>query len=275
MRLATLRLGGLTAAVRLESDHVVELPHADVGALLASGPDWAERAAADGPRHALDETAFAPVVPNPSKFFCVGVNYLAHIHELKRDVPTHPTVFAKFPEALTGPRDDIALPPEAQQVDWEGELAVVIGQRVRRADEAAAAAAIAGFTVCNDLSMRDWQRRTLQWLQGKTWEACSPLGPVLVTADELGGPEPDLDVRTFVDDVEMQHGRSGDLCFKPIELVRYLSTIITLNPGDVISTGTPGGVGEARDPQIFLRPGNVLRTEVSGIGACVNRMVAG
>jgi len=273
MRLATLRLDGRTAAVRVELDHVVELPAADVGALLRSGDDWFASAAADGPAHVLDETRFAAVVPAPSKIFCVGINYLAHIHEMKREVPTHPTVFAKFAEALTGPRDDIDLPPESTRVDWEAELALVIGRRVRRADDAAAAAAIAGFTVCNDLSMRDWQQRTLQWLQGKTWERGTPLGPVLVTADELGGPEPDLEVRAFVDGVQMQHGRTGDLRFKPIELVRYVSTFITLNPGDIISTGTPGGVGDARDPQIYLRPGNVLRTEVSGIGACLNRMV--
>jgi acylpyruvate hydrolase len=198
----------------------------------------------------------------------VGLNYRTHILEMGRELPEHPTLFAKFAEALVGPHDPVALDPASEAVDWEAELAVVVGAPVRRASEAEAEAAIAGFAVLNDVTMRDWQYRTLQWLQGKTFEATTPFGPQLVTPDELpGGVRPALDLTCAVDGETVQTANSSDLVFDPVALVAYISRIVTLNPGDVIATGTPGGVGHARKPPRYLGDGAVLTTEIEGLGS--------
>jgi len=172
---------------------------------------------------------------------------------------------------LIGPTDPIQLDPASETIDWEAELAVIVGSRVRRADEAEAAAAIAGFAVLNDVTMRDWQYRTLQWLQGKTFEATTPFGPALVTPDELpGGVRPALELRCTVDGEVVQTANTSDLVFDPVALIEYISRIITLNPGDVIATGTPGGVGHARKPPRYLSDGAVMITEISGLGRLEN-----
>jgi acylpyruvate hydrolase len=270
MRLATLRLSGRTAAVRLLDDTTaVELPAPDLGALLAD-PDWRTVAAGDGPRHTV--TDLAPPVPAPGKIVCVGLNYRTHILEMGRELPTHPTLFAKYAEALVGPHDEIALDPASDAVDWEAELALVLGATVRRATEPEAEAAIAGFAVLNDVTMRDWQYRTPQWLQGKTFEGSTPFGPVLVTPDELpGGTRPGVTIRCEVDGETVQESTTADLVFDPVALVRYVSGIVTLRPGDVIATGTPGGVGHARDPRRYLRDGSTVVTEIEGIGLLANK----
>jgi acylpyruvate hydrolase len=275
MRLATLRTGEGTRAARVEGDTAVELAAPDIGALLAD-PDWRALAAADGgPRHTLAGAALAPVVPRPGKIFCVGLNYRTHILEMGRELPEYPTLFAKFAEALVGPADPVTLDPESTSVDWEAELAVVIGTPVRRADAEAAEAAIAGFAVLNDVTMRDWQYRSVQWLQGKTFEASTPFGPVLVTPDELpGGVRPSLALRCEVDGETVQAADTGDLVFDPVALVEYLSRIVTLNPGDVIATGTPGGVGHARKPPRYLTDGSVLVTEIDRLGRLENVVTA-
>ncbi len=274
MRLLTVRTPNGTRAARVEGGDIVELPFEDVGALLRSGDDW--RAAVsngDGRVTRLDEADLAPVVISPSKILCLGLNYQGHINELGRGTPEHPTLFAKFASTLTGPNDPIRLPPESSAPDWEAEMAIIIGRRCRRADLDEARAAIAGYTVANDISMRDWQWRTTQWLQGKAFEATTPLGPALVTTDELGDPDgsPDLEIRCEVDGAVMQLARTGDLLFGPAETIAYISTITTLEPGDVILTGTPAGIGAGRDPQLILRPGQVVRTSIEGIGELVNR----
>ncbi|MCC2314871.1 fumarylacetoacetate hydrolase family protein [Cellulomonas xiejunii] len=282
MRLGTLRLAApgeapmATVAVRVDDDAAVELPGvADVGALLA-GADWRERAAAaDGRRHALadlEPRAWAPPVLRPSKIVCVGLNYRNHILEMGRDLPSYPTLFAKYPEALIGPYDPIVLPAHAADaVDWEGEVAVVVGSTARRLDEAGARDAIAGYAVLNDVTMRDYQYRTAQWLQGKTFEATTPFGPWLTVAG--AGPLTG-DLRTVVDDEQVQHTAVDDMVFGPAALVAYVSQIVTLHPGDVIATGTPGGVGHARTPPRYLRPGHVLTTTVDGLGGLRNDVVA-
>ncbi|TDD02853.1 FAA hydrolase family protein [Nonomuraea deserti] len=269
MRLATVRTAGGTRAAKVTGGGYVDLGLPDVGALLAH-EDWPELAArADGP--ALQAGDLAPVVPRPGKILCVGLNYRTHILEMGRELPDHPTLFAKFAEALIGPRDDVQLAPESSAVDWEAELALVIGATVRRASPEEAAAAIAGFTVMNDVTMRDWQFRTKEWLQGKTFEGTTPLGPVLVTPDELpGGVRPALPIRCLVDGEQTQLADTADLVFDPVDLVRYASTIMTLRPGDVIATGTPGGVGHARTPPRYLTDGVTLVTEVEGVGRLEN-----
>jgi len=271
MRLATIRTSDGTRAARIEGDAAVELGAPDVGTLLAD-PRWRERAAAEGPRRDLAAGAdLAPVVPRPGKIFCVGLNYRTHILEMGRELPDFPTLFAKFPEALVGPADPVVLDQASEAVDWEAELAVVVGASVRRASTVEAEASIAGFSVLNDVTMRDWQYRTLQWLQGKTFEATTPFGPYLVTPDELpGGVRPALRITCAVDGDTVQTSDTSDLVFDPVALVEYVSRIVTLNPGDVIATGTPGGVGHARKPPRYLTDGSVLVTEIAGLGRLEN-----
>ncbi|WP_314175524.1 fumarylacetoacetate hydrolase family protein [Streptomyces winkii] len=276
MKLATLRTADRrTEAVRVDDDGACTgLGFADVGELLAQD-GWLDIAAtaapAAGTRPPLHPGDLAPVVPRPGKVICVGLNYRNHILEMGRELPEHPTLFAKYADALIGARDTIELAEESQRTDWEAELAVVIGATVRRADDERAARAIAGFTVLNDVTMRDWQYRTKQWLQGKTFENTTPVGPLLVTPDELpGGTAPALTMTCSVDDETMQKADTSDLVFKPVELVRYISTVLTLRPGDVIATGTPGGVGHARQPQRYLTDGSRLVTEIDGIGRLDN-----
>jgi len=243
----------------------------DVGALLAVD-GWQEAAAAaTGPQHRLGDLDLAAVVPNPGKVICVGLNYRNHILEMGRDLPEHPTLFAKFPDTLTGPYDDIAAPPEDQALDWEAELTVVVGASCRRATQEQAAKAIAGYTVANDVSMRTWQFRTKEWLQGKMWEASTPVGPALVTSDEW---QPGPAISSTVSGEKMQQATTSDLLFGPAALVSYVSTTITLHPGDLILTGTPGGVGRARTPERYLAPGDLLETSIDGLGTLRNRIVA-
>jgi acylpyruvate hydrolase len=278
VRLATVRSddGTGTWAATVEGDELVELAAPDVRAVLdAGGGDPAAVGRPGAPRRvAVADASLAPVVPEPRKVICVGLNYRHHILEMGRELPSHPTLFAKYALALTGPRDEIPIPPESPQVDWEAELAIVVGRPARRVAVADALDHIAGYAVLNDVSMRDWQYRTLQWLQGKTWERSTPLGPWLVTPDEVDHAA-DLRVSCEVNGQLMQEARTSDLLFRPADVVAYLSTFVTLEPGDVIATGTPGGVGHARDPQVFLRPGDTVRTAIEGIGELVNPCVAG
>lgn len=277
MKLATLRTGGTTKAVRVDGDVLIDLGVPDVGTLLGRD-DWAEHAAAataeNAGTYAADGAEYAPVVPQPSKVICVGLNYRTHITEMGRDLPEHPTLFAKFADSLIGAGDDILRPDETEQFDWEVELAVVIGKRVRRARGEEAEQAIAGFTVLNDITCRDWQFRTREWLQGKMWDSSTPVGPCLVTPDELpGGVRPALDVRLTVDGEVMQSDSTADLLFDPVALVEYVSTITRLNPGDIIATGTPGGVGHARKPGRYLVGGESVVAEIDGLGRLENRVV--
>ncbi len=270
MRLATIRTPSGTRAVRLDAERAVETGHSDVGVLLAN-PDWRATASrASGASHELAGLDYAPVVPRPGKVICVGVNYKAHIKEMGRETPSHPTLFAKYAEALIGANDDIVIPSISDAVDWEAELAVIVGSPLRNVDAQGAEEGIAGYSVLNDVSMRDWQFRTLQWLQGKTFEGSTPFGPALVTADEAGFGS---DLACYVDDEIVQSAVTSDMVFGPVEALSYISQFITLKPGDVVSLGTPGGVGHARKPPRYLRPGQTLRTVIDGIGECRNLCV--
>jgi acylpyruvate hydrolase len=272
MRFATIRTDHGTTAARLDGEVLIPLAAADVGELLVAGQGQVgER---EGARPVpVPEADFAPVVPRPGKIICVGLNYRSHILETGRDLPEYPTLFAKFTDTLLGPGDDLVLPSVSERVDWEVELGAIIGQPLYRATPEQASAAIAGYTVVNDVSMRDWQRRTLQWLQGKMFERSTPAGPYLVTPDEVDDAA-DLEVICEVDQDVMQQSRTSDLLFGPAEIISYASQAITLRPGDLIATGTPGGVGHARKPPVYLQPGNVLRTRIEGLGECVNQCVA-
>jgi acylpyruvate hydrolase len=256
-------------AVRVEADEAVELGEDDVGAVLRR-PGWRAWAAeASGRRRPVADLDYAPLVPRPDKIVCVGLNYRNHIVEMGRDLPDHPTLFAKYRQALIGAHDDIVLPAASDQVDWEAELAVVVGAPARHVPVAEAAAHIAGYSVLNDVSVRDFQYRTQQWLQGKSFEATTPVGPWLVTPDESPGPAREISCR--VEGELMQEADTADLVFDPATLVSYISTIITLEPGDIIATGTPGGVGTARTPPRYLADGETVVTRIAGVGECRNR----
>ncbi len=269
MKLATIRLEGRTSAVRDDEERAVEIGDApELGALLTQA-DWRARAdAASGPSHDRSSLDFAPLVPRPDKIVCVGLNYRNHILETGRELPQFPTLFAKFPSALVGAHDDIVLSEGVAEFDWEAELAIVIGRPVRNVAEDEAVSAIAGYSVLNDVTARDWQRRTLQWLQGKTFERSTPLGPWLVTADEMDGTSGAIGCS--VNGQRMQDADVSELVFGPAALVSYISRVVTLRPGDVIATGTPGGVGAARTPPVFLDDGDVVTTTIEGVGECAN-----
>ncbi|MBD9727361.1 fumarylacetoacetate hydrolase family protein [Streptomyces caniscabiei] len=269
MKLATIRIDGTTRAVRVDGDSAVDLGESDLVDFLRR-PDWSAAAAnADGDRYEgpLD---YAPVVVKPEKVVCVGLNYRNHILEMGRELPRHPTLFSKYARALIGAYDEVILPATATQMDWEAELAVVIGTEVRHANPEQARAAIAGYTVLNDVTARDWQFRTPQWHQGKTFEDTTPVGPWLVTADDPAVAAGGLGLACEVDGDTVQKADTGDLVFDPATLVAYVSEIVTLAPGDVIATGTPGGVGHARKPARYLQDGSVLVTRIEGIGECRN-----
>lgn len=267
MRLATLRLNGSTAAARIQGETAVLIePYTGLSDLLRD-PHWQRIATeAAGQVVELGAVEYAPVVTHPTKIVCVGLNYANHIEEMGRELPQYPTLFAKFPEALIGARDDIHVPAYAdQQVDWEGELAVVVGKKARMVQAVDAGEYIAGFTVANDVTMRDYQYRTQQWLQGKTFEGTCPIGPTLVTPDEfsLGAT-----LNTRVDGSTVQSDSTGDLVFTPARLIEYISHIVTLQAGDVILTGTPGGVGHPTGTH--LSDGQTLTTEITGLGTLRN-----
>lgn len=273
MKLATLRVGvggGTTAAARLdgttENGTYTEIEgYGDLAALFAV-EDWRATAeAASGTGHAAGTVELETVIPEPSKVLCVGLNYTEHILEMGRDLPKYPTVFAKFADTLTGPADTVAAVEEDPALDWEGELVIVIGKLAHRVSVEDADDHIAGYTAANDISMRTWQARTQEWLQGKMWAKSTPVGPVVVTADEFDQGTAVL--TTTVNGQAMQEHPIADLLFKPAQLVSYLSTITPLRPGDLILTGTPGGVGKGRTPQVYLRPGDHVEVAITGIGA--------
>jgi len=220
------------------------------------------------------DARFAPTVTTPGAIICLGLNYAKHMDEMGHDErPAFPTLFAKFPRSLTGPFDQITLPVTSHEVDWEVEIGVVIGRRARHVDVAHALEHVAGYVVVNDVSMRDYQHRTSQFLQGKIFEASTPVGPWMVTRDEVDDVR-DVALTTRVNGTTMQDGRSRDMLFDVPTTIAYLSEIMTLEPGDLIAMGTPDGVGAGRRPPVFLRPGDVVESSVEGIGTMRNEFVA-
>jgi acylpyruvate hydrolase len=221
--------------------------------------------------HAYNDVKIEAPVPNPGKMICVGHNYREHILEMGRELPPFPVVFAKFANTIVGPQDDIPFFPISEQLDYEAEFAFVIGKQARNVSQADALDYVAGYTIVNDVTYRDIQRRTLQWLQGKTVEGSAPMGPWLITTDELTDPS-GLEVVLTVNGEERQHTNTANLVFSVQYLVEFLSNLMTLEPGDVILTGTPGGVGFARDPQVFLKDGDVVRIEIDKVGTLENKV---
>jgi acylpyruvate hydrolase len=281
MRLATVTGATGTTAAVLDGGDWRALPAPDLSALLAQS-NYAGSGDMADPFHDLAERAgdvipdAVPVLPlpRPGKILCCGLNYRAHIAETGRSWPEAPTLFAKFADTLTGPADELRLAASATW-DWEAELAVVVGRPLHRADRNTALRAIGGWTVANDLSARDWQSRTLQWLQGKAWDASTPIGPIVVTPDEID-PMSGLAISCRLNGTQVQHDDTATLVFDPAHLLAYISTFTRLRPGDLVLTGTPGGVGMSSTPPHYLADGDVLETEIADIGTLRNtvRLVA-
>lgn len=206
-------------------------------------------------------TDLAPVVPQPGKVFCVGLNFREHIAEMGHPIPDHPTLFNKFADALTGPYDEVTIPSVmAEKADYEGELAVIMGP----------GGTIAGYAIMNDFSQRDWQYRTQQWLQGKNLVRSSGFGPWMVTADELDPVAEGCMLRTWVNGELRQEHSLADLVFSPQELIDYIQTFIPLEAGDVIAMGTPAGVGHGMKPPRYIQDGDEVRVAIDGIGEIRN-----
>jgi acylpyruvate hydrolase len=270
MRLATLRIDGSTAAARIDDDAATLIDdYSDLSDLLKE-PDWRLIAeGASGRTVPLSLADYAPVVPRPGKIVCVGLNYASHITEMGRELPQYPTLFGKWADALTGPYDDVVVPEyAAAELDWEAELAVIIGHPAYQVSESAADGYIAGYSVINDYTMRDYQFRTLQWDQGKTFEKTSGFGPYLDTDYVLG-----TRIETWLDGELMQSATTDDLVFTPAKLVEYISHIVTLRPGDVIITGTTGGVGHARKPPRYIQNGEAVEVSIEGLGTIRNTTI--
>lgn len=274
MKLATINRGdSTTAAVVLTGGAVAVDGYPDVGALLrdeGAGLEAARQAAASGLPVAFERADLLRPVLAPGAIVCVGLNYRTHILEMGRELPTDPTLFSKLPRAMTDPCADVELPPPSEKVDYEAELAFVIGRRGRKVSAEAAWDHVAGLTVLNDVTARDFQKRTVQWFAGKTFQRSTPFGPWLVTPDELG-PLDRLELSLDVNGEERQRAALGDLVFDVPTLIADLSRIVELEPGDVIATGTPGGVGHPQGK--FLRAGDVVRVAIDGIGEISNRFV--
>jgi acylpyruvate hydrolase len=271
MKLATLAAGTGSQAVVIDGDLAAPIAgFADLGALLAAGDaGWEAARAAAGSEQRRPYTrseVLAPVL-SPGAVVAVGLNYRSHILEMGRELPTHPTLFGKLARSLTGPYAEIKLPAVSDRVDYEAELAVVIGRAGRHISKDDAWAHVAGLSVLNDVTARDYQRRSLQWFAGKTFQASSPWGPNLVTVDELGDIS-SREVVLWVNGEERQRALLGDLVFDVPALVSDLSEIIELRPGDVIATGTPGGVGEPDGR--FLADGDRVVVRIGGIGELDN-----
>lgn len=271
MRYANCRSGGSSFVAAVEGDRVRRLAGVEP---MTGGTDFAALDDAErGEPIALSEVELLPPVLAPARVICLGLNYGGHVAETKRELPTYPVLFTKFADALIGAHAGIVAPPESQQIDYEAELAVVIGRRARRVSAADALAAVAGCTVANDVTMRDYQDKSHQWLQGKAWPRSTPLGPWLVTGDEIDHGRA-LDIRLELNGDELQHSNTRHMIFDVATTIATLSEFVDLAPGDMILMGTPDGVGFRRDPQVFLTPGDRVRVEIEGIGSIDNTVVA-
>jgi acylpyruvate hydrolase len=271
-RFASCSLGERRFAALVEDDAV--RPLAGIAEL---GRETPSEVLADPPlsdeRVPLTDVTLRPVVPRPGKVVCVGLNYKAHVEEGVYDLPDYPVLFSKFAETLVGPGQPVLVPPESEAVDYEAELAFVIGREARRVDGDEALAAVGGYTLANDVTMRDYQYRTHQWLPGKNWASSTPLGPFLVTPDEVGDPH-SLDISLELNGERMQEANTSLFIFDVPTLVATISEFIPLAPGDVVLTGTPSGVGYRREPKVLLRDGDRMVVEVERVGRLENPVAA-
>jgi 2-keto-4-pentenoate hydratase/2-oxohepta-3-ene-1,7-dioic acid hydratase in catechol pathway len=285
MRLVTCRNpSGDTVAV-LDGDDVIalrdlvpEAPGEMIGVIAAGEPLRARLTAAlpSAPttaRRPLGAVELRAPIPRPGKILCLGLNYAAHAKEGGNEVPEHPTVFVRVTTSLVAPGAPVIRPRVSEQLDYEVELVIVIGARCHDVVEDQALAHVFGYTIMNDVSVRDYQRRTSQWTLGKNFDGSGPMGPAIVTADELPAGARGLGIRTRLNGELLQDGNTADMVFPVPRIVALLSQVMTLEPGDVIATGTPSGVGHARRPPLWMKPGDVVTCEIDGIGTLSNPIV--
>lgn len=282
MKFASYEVGGVPGYGAVIGDRIVDLTQSHLGATLkdflasSGGESVAEAASAviaeepEG-RH-VSELSFEPVIPAPTKILCVGINYKTHRDETKRPEIDFPTIFTRFADSQIGPGRAVRIPDATKRFDYEGELAVVIGRNCRDVAESDALSVVAGYSCYNDFSARDWQRHSSQWVPGKNFPGTGGFGPWLVTSDEVPDPG-QLHLTTRVNGEERQSAAVRDMLFPVPRLISYISTFTPLVAGDVIVTGTPGGVGQFMDPPTFLRPGDTVEVEISGLGVLRNRII--
>lgn len=283
MKLARFSKDGRSGIGIVERDEVVDCDPATNGvpenipAILHGGMPLRNQlqriAEGSAPRYALDDVVLLPPISRPGKFLCVGHNYLDHIKELGIEPPAKPTIFNKQSTCVAGPGAGIVKPAVSDHLDYEGELGIVIGRRCRHVPRKRASEVVGGFIAVNDVSVRDWQKHSPTWTMGKSFDTHGPIGPWLVTADEIGDPHR-LDISTRVNGELRQSSNTRQLLFDCWFLVEYLSTAFTLEPGDIIATGTPGGVGFKMAPPRWLAVGDTVRIEIEGIGVLENSVVA-
>jgi acylpyruvate hydrolase len=272
VRFASCAVDGRRFAALVAGD--VVRPLTGIGEL---GPDTPRQVLADPPlsdeQLALHDVALLPVVPHPGKIVCMGLNYREHVAEGVYEVPDFPVLFSKFTDTLIAAHEPIVVPPESDAVDYEAELAFVVGRSVRRASGPSAMDAVAGYTVANDVTMRDYQYRTHQWLPGKNWARSTPLGPLLVTPDEVGNPH-ELDISLELNGERLQSANTRQLIFDIPAIIAAISEFVPLSPGDVVLTGTPSGVGYRREPKVLLGDGDRVVIEIERVGRLENPVVA-
>jgi 2-keto-4-pentenoate hydratase/2-oxohepta-3-ene-1,7-dioic acid hydratase in catechol pathway len=284
MRLVTFAETSLPRIGALWDGGIVDLNRADPAipscpkTFLAHGADVMRRAEAAAQSCSpipLDHVRLLPPIPNPEKIICIGANYAEHVNECDASLPSEPLVFCKFPTALRTDGDPVVLPRSSSEVDYEAELVVVIGCGGRHIRKEDALQHVAGYCCGNDISARDWQLRKPggQWLLGKSFDSFAPIGPALVTRDEVASPG-NLHIQFRLNGATLQDSNTCHLIFSIETLIAYVSGVCTLTPGDLIFTGTPAGVGAARQPPVFLRPGDTLEVEIEGLGVLRNPVVS-
>jgi 2-keto-4-pentenoate hydratase/2-oxohepta-3-ene-1,7-dioic acid hydratase in catechol pathway len=280
MRLATFTHQGSTRIGVVTGDEIADLASAadlprDMITLLAGGPaalERARKAATSVPKISLAQVKLEAPIRRPPEFLAIGLNYAGHVAETGREKPSFPIFFNKQTSCVNGPYDPIHLPRVSTNLDYEGELGFVIGRRCRHVPRDRAREVIAGYIIVNDVSVRDWQRRAATMTLGKSFDTHGPTGPWIVTTDELGDPH-SLDLSTIVNGETRQHANTRDLIFDCFEQIETLSTVFTLEPGTIISTGTPDGVAAVMKPPKWLKAGDLVRVEISGIGHIENGVI--
>ena len=281
MKIATFETSGRMGYGIVEGDEIIDVSAVtgnafpDLKSVIASGNMEAALApglTGNSPRYKLADVVLKPVIPNPDKIICVGLNYEMHRQETGRDESTYPVLFTRFANTQIGHGEPLVKPRQSDKFDYEGELAVIIGKTARHVEEADALDHIAGYACYNDGSVRDWQRHTHQFTPGKNFPATGPFGPWMVTADEIADPTK-LELTTRLNGEVMQSATVDEMIFSIQHQISYCSHFTELVPGDVIVTGTPGGVGARRDPPVFMKPGDLAEVEISGIGTLANRVV--
>lgn len=281
MKLVTFEYDGVTQIGAVEDGRVYALPEdsriaGDMCAFLAAGEaslrEMKRLVSENQGALALDDVRLLPPVPAPSKFLAISLNYGDHIAETGRDRPEYPSFFNKQVSCVAGPGDAIHRPKVSEKLDYEGELGLVIGRRCRHVSSADAHRVIAGYTIVNDVSVRDWQIRSPTFTLGKSFDTHGPTGPWIVTADEISDPH-DLEIRTWVNEDQRQAFNTGEMIFDCYEQIEYLTTVMTLEPGDIISTGTGSGVGVKMKPRGYMKPGDQVRIEIENIGTLSNPVI--